>query len=148
MTALAEDKGHVLTMTSFEKTEVWADLTMLRQALMNLIHNAIVHCKQGANIKVVLVDSLPNITTIAICDDGIGIPLDMQERVFDRFATGSRKAFVEKSATSHRGLGLGLSIAKALVEAQGGTLRLESEPNRGSKFLISIPTAGFYSSLS
>jgi signal transduction histidine kinase len=145
MTALAEDKGQILMMLSFERIEVWANLTMLRQALLNLIHNAIVHCEKGNTIKIVLVSSLPNTTTIAVCDDGKGIPLDMQESIFDRFATVARKGAGKAGNTPHRGLGLGLSIARALVEAQGGTLTLQSELNKGSKFLINIPTAGFYS---
>jgi signal transduction histidine kinase len=144
MTALAEDKGQMLVMSSFEQAEVWADRTMLKQAVMNLIHNAIVHCARGAIIKIGLESALPSTTTIAISDNGPGIPIDKQERIFDRFATVSRKVSGESGTPAHRGLGLGLSIVKALVEAQGGTLKLESEPNQGSKFLIHIPTAGFY----
>jgi signal transduction histidine kinase len=142
MTALAEDMGHTLLMTSFAHTQVWINLTMFRQALMNLIHNAIVHCDHGATISVVLSSKQPNTTTIAICDDGKGIPLDRQERIFDRFATVSRVTNRQATVPPHRGLGLGLSIARALVEAQGGTLTLESELSRGSKFFINIPTAG------
>jgi signal transduction histidine kinase len=144
MSPLAEEKGQVLTAGVFGETEVWADKTMLKQALMNLVHNAIVHCPVGARIAVNLGSISKNTTTITVNDNGPGIPAEMRERIFERFATVSRKVPDKPSGGSHRGLGLGLSIARALVETQGGTLTLHSDYKPGSEFLVDFPTAKFY----
>ena len=65
-------------------------------------------------------------------DQGIGIPKDLQHRIFERFESRS-------FGSKHRGVGLGLSIAKKLVELHGGTMQLESEPGRGTRVTVRFP---------
>jgi len=68
-------------------------------------------------------------------DNGPGIPLDMQERLFDRF----HRAF--SSAQPRQGSGLGLAIAKAVAEAHGGRVYFSSKPGKGSTFGMALPVA-------
>ena len=71
----------------------------------------------------------------AVEDQGVGIPKDEQQRVFERFESRSQ-------GSKHRGAGLGLSIVKSLVELHGGTMSLESEPGRGTRVTVSFPENG------
>jgi signal transduction histidine kinase len=65
-------------------------------------------------------------------DTGTGIPADELPRIFDRLFRGD-------TSRAERGLGLGLSLVKAVVEAHGGTVNVESEPGRGSEFTVRLP---------
>jgi signal transduction histidine kinase len=67
-------------------------------------------------------------------DHGVGIPLEAQRRIFERFQR-------EKSAGRHAGFGLGLYIVRELVEAHGGTIRVESTPQQGATFTVELPRA-------
>lgn len=71
---------------------------------------------------------------MSISDEGIGIPKEEQERVFEKFYRGR-----SEQVTRVRGTGLGLSISKHLVEAHGGRIWLESQAGQGSTFFFSIP---------
>ncbi len=103
----------------------------LKQVLLILLDNAIKHTR--GDIQVVL-DNHEEHVTISIQDDGPGMPPDLQQRVFDRFYRGD-------TSRSTLGFGLGLSIARALTEAQDGTITLESEIGQGSTFTIRFPLA-------
>jgi two-component system phosphate regulon sensor histidine kinase PhoR len=71
---------------------------------------------------------------VAVSDQGIGIELDQQDRIFERFYQ------IDASATRrYEGTGLGLSIAKRIVEAHGGRIWVESEPLKGSTFFFTLP---------
>jgi signal transduction histidine kinase len=67
-------------------------------------------------------------------DYGVGIPLEAQRRIFERFER-------EKSGGRHAGFGLGLYIVRQLVEAHGGTVRVESTPQQGASFTVDLPQA-------
>lgn len=112
---------------------LWAqvDLTMIRQALLNVIHNAIEHCPEGSEIRIETF-SREGDALIVVSDNGPGIAVDDQPRVFERFYRGS-------SASRRRGLGLGLAIARALLLAQGGSLQLQSAPGGGCRFEFTLP---------
>jgi signal transduction histidine kinase len=69
---------------------------------------------------------------LSVRDEGIGIAPENVERIFERFERTS-------SALSHSGLGLGLYIARQIVDAQGGSIRAESQPGRGSTFIVTLP---------
>ena len=71
---------------------------------------------------------------IYVRDSGPGMPPELCDRIFDRFYRGD-------TSRSTPGFGLGLSIAKALIEAQGGSITAESEPEQGSTFTVTLPAA-------
>jgi PAS domain S-box-containing protein len=112
---------------------VWADPERLREVLSNLISNAVKYSPEGGTVWVGgRMDQTG--ATIYVADQGIGIPPEEQSRIFDRFHR------VESGL--HRrteGTGLGLYLVKAIVEAHGGRVWVESAPGRGSIFMFSLP---------
>ncbi len=112
-----------------------ADPARLQQILLNLIGNAVKFSQERGKIEIVTANPQGEELTIAITDDGIGISEEVIARLFQPFAQGDIPA-----AIKFRGLGLGLSIAKALVEAHRGALLAQSKgPGCGSTFIISFP---------
>lgn len=132
LTVLAEEKGQRIELTA---RPVWADAdpTMVRQAILNVIHNAIEHCQAGARIHVETARFARNQAMLRVTDDGPGIAVDEQEHVFERF-------YRRASAGRHRGLGLGLAIAKAVLKSQRGSIHLRSEPGAGACFTLVLPS--------
>ena len=112
--------------------EAAADPERLRQVLANLVGNAVAHASGSGRVSVTL-DETDGRLRIAVSDDGPGIPLEDQERVFERFQRGR---------TGASGSGLGLYLARGLAGAMGGTLALESARDRGSTFTLELPLAG------
>ena len=106
------------------------DPVRVRQALANLIANAIAHSPAGAEV-VVGAEAVAAGVAITVADAGDGIPLDEQERIFE---PGVRLA-------SRPGQGLGLAVARAVAEAHGGTLAVESAPGAGACFRLVLPAA-------
>lgn len=107
------------------------DARRIRQVLQNLLSNAVKFTREGEVYLRVRVE--PNHIYFEVTDTGIGIPLDDHERIFVAFERAhGRQADVE-------GTGLGLSITKYLVEAHGGTIRVESEVGQGSTFSFTLP---------
>jgi signal transduction histidine kinase len=110
---------------------VKADPARLRQVLDNLIANAVVHAGPGADVSVsVRVDEA---LEIDVSDTGAGIPRDQLERVFD--------LGVRLDADTP-GSGLGLALARTIVEGHGGTLTVASQPGAGTTFTLSLPLSG------
>jgi signal transduction histidine kinase len=101
--------------------------------LRNLLSNAITHTSEGGRITVDLKDESDELH-ISVADTGAGIPLEDLPYVFDRFYRTDRSRV---RATG--GAGLGLTIAKRLVEAHGGIIQVESEVGKGSRFTFSLP---------
>jgi len=115
-----------------EKCIVMTDNTKLVQILSNLINNAVKFTKNG---DVTFGYSLKNeLLEFFVKDTGIGIPQEFHSKIFDRF-------YQVDNATSRQysGTGLGLSICKGYVELLGGTIRVESEPGKGTQFVFTIP---------
>jgi PAS domain S-box-containing protein len=112
----------------------------LQQIIANLIDNAIKYSPLGGPIKVWLrrYSNNEDKTTIEVCveDNGIGVPIDAQPRLFERFY---RAPNIEGSKT--RGVGLGLYIVAQLLKMQGGTIHVESSgiPGEGSRFIFTLP---------
>ncbi len=128
---LAEEKRQRIELSS---TSVWtyADATLVRQALLNVIHNAIEHCPDGSYIRVVTGRFARDCAMIRVIDNGPGISLEQQVHVFKRFYRAS-------GTMRRRSLGLGLSIAKAVLKSQRGDIRLSSEPGAGCCFTLTLP---------
>lgn len=129
---LAEEKQQSIAVDLPAGVLVDADITMVRQALLNVMHNSIEHCPEGTHIKVATARRLPEQALIQVEDNGPGIPLEEQRCVFERFYRGA-------GSSRRRGLGLGLSIAKAILCSQGGEIELKSTPGEGCCFLLVLP---------
>jgi len=128
--ALAEEKGQSLTVEIVDALTVEADRTTLRQALINLLDNAIRYTPAGGHIRLV-VKRIRDEAVVEVCDDGPGIPAEHREKIFERFYR------VGKDRSSETGgAGLGLAIARWAVGINGGRIELESEEGRGSTFRV------------
>jgi len=114
----------------------WADRDRVLQVLTNLLSNAERHIDQGGHVRLAAAGVRPGRVEIAVADDGAGIAPQHLERIFDRlYQVGDATRLREEG----QGLGLGLSIAKGIVEAHGGTIRVRSRLGRGSSFRFSLP---------
>ena len=112
---------------------IQADETRLRQVLDNLIGNAIKYSPEGGKIIVTGAADDRNVT-VSVTDSGVGISKRDQERVFDRFFRVDGKL-----SRRTQGTGLGLYLAKAIVEAHHGAVGVDSVPDEGSTFYFTIP---------
>ncbi len=115
--------------------EVFGDESLLVVALQNLISNAIVYSPKGSRVGVG-VNTVDGIVEIAVTDQGIGIPADELDRVFERFYR------IDPARSRHTGgTGLGLSIVKHVAQNHGGDVRVWSQPGYGSTFTLRLPLA-------
>jgi signal transduction histidine kinase len=106
-----------------------ADRTRLRQALDNLLENAIAHSPDDVEVFVEVRRS-GDAVTISVADSGSGLPLEERERIFE---LGVRLD------DSRPGSGIGLAISRAVAEAHGGSLVVESSPGAGARFVLALP---------
>ncbi len=120
-----------------EEAKLVADEDLLELAIMNLIENAAKYSPKPAKITVTL-DDMEDHLTIKVADQGLGIPLEDQEHIFDRFYTVD-KAHSQKMG----GSGLGLSIVKTIIEKHFGTVELKSELGKGSTFIVTLPKVDY-----
>src|SRR5438093_900272 len=133
LSVLAEEKGQSVQVRCDAVPRWFGDRMVLRQAMLNLVDNAIKYTPDGGAIEV-RVTQTSAATTIGVLDSGPGIPRELQTRIFDRFYR------VDKSRSRENGgTGLGLSIAKWAVEVNGGRLTLEKTDGVGSTFRITLP---------
>lgn len=116
-----------------ELPRVWADPRRVRQVLNNLLENAIKYAPNGGQITVTCEVEDKNVL-VSIADQGQGIPREFFDRIFDRF-------FQVDGASNRKtgGSGLGLSIARGIIEAHGGTIWAESTEGQGSVFRFTLP---------
>jgi signal transduction histidine kinase/ActR/RegA family two-component response regulator len=127
--------GHTLTI-DMSPSPMWVDgdLTRLAQAFANLLNNAAKYTERGGHIRV-SASVEGGVAVVTISDTGIGIPPDMLPRIFDMFT----------QLQNHRdrtlgGLGIGLALARRLVQLHGGTIDAQSDgPGRGSRFVVRLP---------
>jgi two-component system, OmpR family, sensor histidine kinase BaeS len=113
---------------------VTGDVGRLDQVLSNLMTNAMRHTPAGGTIAL-RAEGTPAGVRIVISDTGQGIASEDLPFIFDRFWRGDRS----RSHASGAGSGLGLAIARQLVQAHGGTIRADSQPGRGTTFIIELP---------
>ena len=129
----AEDKGLRIEAVSEPGLRVEADATRLRQALANLLDNAVKYTPAGGSIAVDLRRAGPK-ALLAVADTGVGIPPEDLPRIWERLYRGDR-------SRSTPGLGLGLSLVQAIVRAHGGTVAARSLPGAGAEFTVRLPSA-------
>ena len=132
---LVEEKRHHLTVDlDAARAHVLGDQKRLVQVLTNLLNNAAKYTPAGGSIHLTMRVSHAQVS-LHVADNGIGIPANLQPRIFDLFTQAERSP-----DRSQGGLGIGLALVKALVELHGGTVRSESAgPGAGSDFIVTLP---------
>jgi PAS domain S-box-containing protein len=136
-TPLIEERAHELTVrTPPEPLYVDADPTRMEQILVNLLSNAAKYTNSGGRVQLSALRA-GNEIALVVQDSGVGMTPELLARAFDLFAQGDRSV-----ARSEGGLGIGLTLAKRLVEMHCGTITAESEgPGAGTRITIRLPAA-------
>lgn len=128
----ASKKGSKISIDAKQPIVGYWDPLRINQVLHNLLTNAIKY-GNGKEIKLSLSkDQSRGVAKIQVEDAGIGIPLEIQDVIFNRFERG-------KIGNGIAGLGLGLYIVRKIVSAHGGTIQVKSEPGKGSLFTVELP---------
>jgi len=112
---------------------VWADHDRLVQIVMNLVQNAVKFTPEDGSITVTVRQENPVLAEVSVRDTGPGIPPEFLDQIFDPFFR------VKQVRSGIKGLGLGLSIVRTLVELQGGKIAARSELGRGAELYFTIP---------
>ena len=113
-------------------TEYYGNEEFLYQVWLNLMDNAIKYSRKNSNIRVYLKNDNAG-QTIMISDEGIGMTEDVADRIFDKF-------YQSDTSRKTKGNGLGLALAKQIIELHHGTIKVNSSPNKGSNFKIFLPS--------
>jgi CheY-like chemotaxis protein/anti-sigma regulatory factor (Ser/Thr protein kinase) len=132
---LIDEAGHEFTLTlPGENVELQADPNRLAQVFSNLLNNACKYTPRGGKIALIAERS-EGAVEVTVRDNGLGIPRDMQREVFEMFAQIDRP--LERA---DKGLGIGLTLVKQLVEMHGGTVAVQSDgAGLGSAFSVRLP---------
>ena len=131
----AEAKGITVNLEADEAmAQVEMDSTRISQVVNNLLENAVIHTPAGGSVTVTAGVDGDRLVRVAVADTGQGIPADDLTRVFDRFF----RADASRSRATG-GVGLGLTIAKQLVEAHGGSIHVENVVPTGARFVFELP---------
>jgi signal transduction histidine kinase len=128
---VAEEKKIGITAHFDGPCEAEVDPNRIQQALANLLDNAVKYTGEHGHISIECSSSEDSVQ-VRIKDDGIGIPVAEQSKIWDRLYRGDK-------SRGQRGLGLGLSLVKAVVEAHGGRVMVQSTEGAGSEFTVSLP---------
>jgi signal transduction histidine kinase len=131
---VAEEKRITLDTDFTEPCEALVDATRMRQAFANLLDNALKYTPEGGRVRLSCAVESGHVT-VRVRDTGMGILPDEQPRIWERLYRGDK-------SRSQRGLGLGLSLVKAIVEAHHGEVSVQSQPGEGSEFAVAISQSG------
>ena len=131
--ALHVPKSISLDLTVDDAAPIRCDENKLRQVLVNLVDNAVKYSPQGGRVEL-RVHTENGSCQIEVADEGLGIPADERERIFEKFYR-----LDPQQTQGVGGSGLGLYICRELVERMNGQLHVESEPGRGSRFTVELP---------
>jgi signal transduction histidine kinase len=133
--SLARPRDTQVNMTACEELTVTGDRHRLRQLLLNLTDNAIKYSQRKGTVTVSL-RRVGQSAEVAIANTGPGVPAEILPRIFDPFFRGD-----SSHSQTVEGCGLGLSIARWIVTAHGGTIQITSEPNRLTTAVVRLPLA-------
>jgi signal transduction histidine kinase len=128
---LAEERGVEIRTNVPSNLVVELDRNRMRQVLANLIDNSVKYTLAGGVVEIAAHRDNGD-ATVTVSDTGVGIPADELPRIWDRLYRGDK-------SRSSRGLGLGLSLVKAIVAAHGGKVSVRSRPGEGSTFELRLP---------
>ena len=129
----AREKGVALRWKGPSEAIVYGDINRIKQCMMNLLSNAIEHTPGGGTVTAEC-ETHEELSILRLRDSGTGIPPEDLKHIFERFYR------VDKSrCRTSGGMGIGLSITKAIVEAHGGSISVESQVGAGSVFTIRLP---------
>jgi len=131
---LIEDKAQQITVEGDQRLRITGDRVFLRQAVVNIIHNAVKYSPAGGAISVTVRDQPGGMIGLEVGDNGPGIAPEHAERIFDRFYRVD-----ESRSREVGGAGLGLSIAQWAVRIHGGDIHLSTAPGQGCLFQICLP---------
>jgi signal transduction histidine kinase len=131
---VAEEKRITVATDFNAPCEAVVDATRMRQAFANLLDNALKYTPEGGNVRLACAVESGRVT-VRVHDTGMGIPPEEQPRIWERLYRGDK-------SRSQRGLGLGLSLVKAIVEAHHGKVSVQSQPGEGSEFAVVISQSG------
>ena len=136
---LAEERGIVFGFQAdMEQLPALFDKDKVERIIFNLLSNAFKFTPPGGTIGVELAvlekDEHEALLELKVKDTGIGIPVDQQRKIFESFFQGDTPGHLRSQGT-----GIGLAITREFVEMQGGTIKVESEPDRGSSFTVLLP---------
>jgi signal transduction histidine kinase len=125
----AQERGLSLTLRASTPVVVWADETLLRRSLTNLLDNALTHLPPGCHVEVAIIGGAGR-ATLSVTDDGPGFPAEIRDRAFERLVRGRNSP----------GSGLGLALVRAAALAHGGKIRLVQPPSGGSVIELEMPS--------
>ncbi|MDD5687790.1 MAG: ATP-binding protein [Elusimicrobia bacterium] len=123
-------EGNIELVNSVTSMTISADEGLIERALINLVGNALKYTPSSGKVTITAVEKNENVE-ISVNDTGEGIPAEYLNKIFDKFQ--------QVKGRSHGGTGIGLTITKYIVESHLGKIWVESELNKGSKFMIAIP---------
>ena len=130
-----EQRGIALSVMSVEAVRAWADPDRVSQILVNLLTNALAACERGGRVTVTL-GCEGELAELRVTDNGCGIAPEDLDLIFERF----ERRVPAGHPAPHQGSGIGLTIARALARAHGGTLTAHSPgPGRGAVFTLALP---------
>ena len=127
---VADDRGIQVRLDLPANCVASVDPTRMRQVFGNLMDNALKYTAKGGAVRV-SAECRGDSAWVRVRDNGMGIPIDEQDKIWTRLYRGDK-------SRSQRGLGLGLSLVKAVVEAHGGRVTVNSQPGEGSEFCVSL----------
>jgi heavy metal sensor kinase len=131
---VAEEKRITVTTEFHGRCEAMVDPIRIRQVFANLLDNALKYTPEGGKVEISCSER-GGLVIITFKDTGVGISSAEQPRIWERLYRGDK-------SRSQRGLGLGLSLVRAIVQAHRGKAQVESEPNHGSIFTVEMPADG------
>ncbi len=129
---IAEDKGILLTCDVSDRLDINGDIRMIQRMISNLLDNALKYTPVHGTIKIEMRENHGKSVAISIIDSGIGMSRDDLSHIFERFYRCDQ-------SRSEPGIGLGLSLARAIARAHGGDITADSIPEKGSTFTITLP---------
>jgi two-component system, OmpR family, sensor kinase len=133
MSPLASSRSITISCESDGPIQFWFDPSKVEQILDNLLGNSLKYCPRGSSVFI-RTATIGREAIVEVVDNGPGIPLDEQARLFTFFGRGSTK-----SPHGEKAVGLGLAICKRIAEAHGGRIALDSEPGKGTTARLTLP---------